>query len=569
MSAFADIWIGSVAPVHSRYGKGWHRKDVGYWYAGDAQSDWYYELETQRHTMVVVGQLYEEVDMQALLESCVNYATKKADVYKDPAGHYIIFITDKQEGNKYVYTNRFGTYHAYWSSAAKLISTYYLGLAKTAGNKKLNWEGIAGFFSSGYFPGDTTYLEDVYIFSPASCYYFDAQYTLVDKRRYWQWEQPREKHVDAGQILKDVLVKSIAYAVKDKRVAVPVSGGLDSRLLAGVFNTIPTASYKTAWGFTYGYAKGSQEIAIGGKICEALQMPCKKKQVNNYLFDDMTTIADSVELFQYVDGTRQACMQHELNEDADIVIGGHWGDVWMDAAIEEDNVETALDEFYNKKVVKKGSSWLMQHVCKPYIANAAEVLRARYNNEIQQYKHLENAGNIVKAYKTDTWSFRWTMASVRMYQAGAMPVLPFYDNRVTDILWSVPATELNQRQFEIEFIKTNFPKLAAVKWQEYDANLYNYRYFNNRNYLYRLIDKVKRMVAGERISRNWELFYLSERGRKELELILKEPVLTDIVPVSEIDDLLHQFYSSPSAANGYTISMLHTFARFLKQLYGN
>src|SRR5690606_20239899 len=97
------------------------------------------------------------------------------------------------------------------------------------------------------------------------------------------------------------------------------------------------------------------------------------------------------------------------------------------------------------------------------------------------------------------------------------------------------------------------PKLAAIKWQEYDANLYNYKYFNNRNYLYRGVHKIKRVINGEPTTRNWELFYLNEAGRVNLQQALNTPAIKSIVPKSSIDELLEDFYNKPDAAKGYTI----------------
>ena len=71
------------------------------------------------------------------------------------------------------------------------------------------------------------------------------------------------------------------------------------------------------------------------------------------------------------------------------------------------------------------------------------------------------------------------------------------------------------------------------------------------------------------IIRNWELFYLNPEGRRQLQSILiDEGVLDNIVAKQKVQALLNDFYKHPTAANGYTISMLHTFAQFMKRLNG-
>jgi asparagine synthase (glutamine-hydrolysing) len=572
MSVFTDVWLGNTPPVKSRLGNNaWVSVD-SYWESTPvANAIWKQVLETETHIIIVLGQFYEAVDLHSLLENGIQYATGKSTSYNDPAGHYIIFIISKQSGDKYVFTNRFGTYHAYWSADVqyKAISTYYIGMARQLIDKKLDWEGISGFMTMGFFPADKTYLEAIRIFSPSSCYVFNRDCNLVETKRYWNWTfDTSATHNIDGQ-LKDVLADSINYATQGQRVALPLSGGLDSRMLAGIFNDIDRRSYTSAWSFSYGYASDSPEIKIGRQIGKAVNIPFREKVVPNYLFDSMGAIVDSVELFQYVDGTRQACMLPELSADADVVIGGHWGDVWMDDVHLDNDTANPLQSYFEKKIIKKGSSWLLEKVCSSHISTSAAYLKTYFDISIEKYKHLQDADKIIKSYKTDQWSFRWTAASVRMYQAAAMPVLPFYDKRVVDMLMSIPSVDMKGRQYEVSFIKKYFPSLASITWQEYDANLYCYKYFNNRNYLYRAVHKIKRLVKGEPVTRNWELFYLNEEGRKKLEITLRSPALKALVSQKDIETLLAGFYERPTAAKGYAISMLHTFAQFLNILHEN
>jgi hypothetical protein len=202
------------------------------------------------------------------------------------------------------------------------------------------------------------------------------------------------------------------------------------------------------------------------------------------------------------------------------------------------------------------------------LQDADEYLNEYFDSFINMYDHIGSADLIMKIYKTDQWSFRWTTASLRMYQAGAMPVLPFYDKRIEDILCAVPPNILEGRQLQINYLKQYHEALAQTKWQEYDANLYNYRYFNNRNLGYRVVDKVKRTVSSQKtITRNWEVFYLSEKGRERLErILLNNKPLNDIVPVSKVKTLLDEFYRQPTAGSGYAVSMLLTFTLFLNKL---
>lgn len=569
MSAFYDIWISNAAPSYKRGSNDdWRHISGNAWFSLPGNSNFITEVEDKNHKLVMIGQLYEKIDEPELLNRCVGYMHNPASKYNDPAGHYIIFITAVASGDVYVFTNRMGSYHAYWSED-KAISTNYLAVAKAKKDKKLHWEGITGFMAMGYFPNDTTYLQGIKIFEPASYYHFDADLNLLEKKRWWQWQyQPVGKRVNdfIGE-LKSILQYSLATATDDKRTVIPVSGGLDSRLLAGELTSGDGWHYKNIHALCYGYTAGSPEIQIGKQIAQARNLSIHAYQLPDYLFDQLDEIVEAVELFQYVDGTRQASAINWLKQNADVVVGGHWGDVWMDSM----NVEHEADlvPAFQKKVIKKGSQWLLDNICQPHIKDSTSYLNDYFQSFVSQYSNIDCADFLMKIYKTDQWSFRWTAASLRMYQAATMPVLPFYDKRIVDLFCTIPGDLAKNRGLQVAYLKQYHEDLARITWQEYDANLYNYKYFNNRNVAYRAVKKLQRTITKTKpVQRNWEVFYLNPKGKSKLEQrLLGNQLLNEIVPEVKIKALLDDLHTNPTAANGYAVSMLLTFAVFLDKVF--
>lgn len=522
------------------------------------------------YTLVVLGQFYESVDQVALLQMCVRFVEGKDTTFADPAGHYILFLFNERARDWHVFTNRFGTYHAYYLNDGKqnIISTYFLGLARSLQGKSLDWEGITGFFGMGFFPGTKTYLESIQILAPASYYHFDAALNLVGAKRYWNWTITSNAHDEAEHhaVLNSAISNSLRHATNGHRIALPISGGLDSRMLAGIVSR-EDLDYKSMWAYSYGYSQKSAENAIASRIAKTRNIPFQSSVVPNYLFDQLPDITEAVELFQYVDGTRQACMRTEIAANADVVIGGHWGDVWMDSMSADK--ETDLFPGFEKKVLKRGRQWLFTEIAQNFQKDSESYLREYFGSAIKQYNHLENAALKFKAYKTDQWSFRWTLASIRMYQSAAFPVLPFYDKNVADLLLVVPEKELNGRKMQIDFIKRYHPDLAKITWQEYGRDLYSYQKFNNRNIAYRAVKKLQHIVSGEKsITRNWEVFYMNAEGRRQLEAHLLDNALLDaFVSREKRLELINELYRNPTGANGYTVSMLLTFGIALKNIF--
>ncbi len=578
MSAFYDIWFSTVKANKPKYNRGinnsWKEKYTGKinsWVSEPKiESSFHFikEAEARGFKILLLGQLYEDLSIDSLLDRCIDYVIT-GNGFDDPAGHYIIFLVEEESGQLHVFTNRFGTYQAYYLSEKQSwsVATPYISLAKQALSKELDWEGITGFLSMGYFPNDKTYLKSIKILYPASYYRFDSEKGLVNHIRYWQWSNVEYDNDLESQLelVNDTLSNSINCAVKGKRVALPISGGLDSRTLAGVLTSSSVVDIKSLWGYSYGYSKGSIETRIAKKIAQARAIDFDYLKLPNYLFAKADVIAESVDLFQYIDGTRQACMIEALQERSDIVAGGHWGDVWLDKmGVDE---EHQLLPYFQKKIVKNGSDWLVNNICKEYVSNPDDLLNDYFISSISKYNHIKEIDLRLKAYKTDQWSFRWTLPSIRMYQAGAMPVLPFYDKNVVDALLTVPSTMLSGRSFQIEYIKKFYPDLAKIRWQEYGTNLYLYKKINNRNIVYRAVKKAQRVARpGKHIVRNWELFYLNTEGREQLERILLDSELKNLLPNDKIKEFITLFYENPSAGNGYTISMLHTLIQMLNRL---
>lgn len=571
MSAFFDIAITTEKlPVfHRRMNLPWEKQDhqgFTYWTSLPVKqrASFLKQFQTAEYQIILIGMLYEKLTDGDILKRCTQYINSR-ESFDDPAGHYILFVLEKKDNSYHVFTNRFGTYHAYWHDG-NMISTYFFGMAKQSEKKELDWKAIAGFMGMGFFPNDATYLTDIKIFEPASYYKFDSNLNLQVKKRYWNWVY-RESSYDfttAANSLYDTLSTSINNAIGDCSAALPISGGLDSRLLAGV---ISRNDNKRIQAFSYGFAKSSIEIKIAVKVAHACNIPFSKYVVPPYLFDKMDTIVDSVEAFQYVDGTRQACITDFLENNCDVVVGGHWGDVWMDSMQIKNGSIDSLETVFKNKIFKKGSGLLFQKLTDHYVGNSGTLLNEYFQQSISKTENIPDPNFRMKIFKTDQWSFRWTLASIRMYEAGAMPVLPFYDKNVAEILMSIPDEYLAGRRFQVEFIKKYFPQLASIKWQEYNSNLYNYKWLNNRNLLYRAGKKAQRVIAKKKIIiRNADLFYLNESGRACLYEALTESKLSNYMPRECIDKLVNLYYKDPSASHTYAISMLHTFAQFLKKI---
>ena len=517
-------------------------------------------------------------------EEVLRIAISRETFAEELNGHFLLLVQDHHSNQWHVWTNRFGTVHAYYCTDGRkaAVGTFSPSVAAVASKRRLDWIGLTAFFGFGFFPQDRTYFEDVCILPPASHSTFDDQGRLLTQRRYWQWwHKPDEaRNYDEtvnefGSVFREVMADHLA----DGTIALPISGGLDSRsTIAAIDPLHPSSSEDRFWAYSYGYSKDSVETRIAAKVAAARCLPIKLFEIRPYLFEKLEAVCASVEAFQDVTQCRQATICDELPRRADYLIAAHWGDIWLD---DMGLVAPAPQSLQSERVVghllqrtlKGGRQWLLDQLCSSRLDGGQPdaVLKQVTSDELSRVSHLEDPDFRAKAFKTDQWSFRWTTASLRMFQPGAFPRLPFYDTRMADFFCSVPSQFVVGRRLQVDYLKRFAPDLARIPWQAFDTNLFRYQYFASLLLPKRALKKTWRILTRRHvIERNWEVQFLNSSGREGLAhwLLRSGLRLHEFVGPKAIRNLLDAFYDAPfEQERGYTVSMLLTFSIWLEQ-YG-
>lgn len=411
-------------------------------------------------------------------------------------------------------------------------------------------------------------MEGVRVLRPASRYEFDAEGKLLRAEPYWEWwhdadmaRSEPDTIAEFGEIFRQVLREQ----TRTGRIALPLSGGLDSRTVAAC---LPVDCQAIT--YSYGYTDDSVETRIARQVAKVRGLTFTAHTIRPYLLGKAQTVTMALEGFQDITQARQAAVASWLHERADFVLAAHWGDVLCDDSGQKGNPgngESAVDSAL-RKFAKRGRKWLLDHLCRPHLGGEEPeaVVRGMLESEMKRFAHIADPDFRLKALKTAQWAFRWTLPSLRMYQEGAFPRMPFLDPRVIDFFCTVPTAMVRSRRLQIEFLKRFAPELARVRWQAYDADLFHYQYFNSWLLPRRAMKKVWRSV-GRRpmIQRNWEVQFFSEGQWELLEAsLLENRSLREFVPPAAIRALLDEFRVTRSAGQGYTVSMLLTFATWLE-----
>ena len=495
---------------------------------------------------------------------------------RDLNGHLLLLAWNEAARQWHVWTDRFGTVHAYRavSGSRVALGTFFPAVAAAASGRRLDWTGLAGFFAFGFFPGDRTFFDDVRILRPASHLVLDATGRVLKEERCWTWEHAPDPSRSYDETVDDFA--SVLHRVMDDlgggRLAVPISGGLDSRTTVAALTRSGAPSGRDLWSYSYGYEPDSIETRIARKVAHARELPFEALTVEPYLFHRLNDVLSCVEGFQDVTQARQAVVSDLLGHKADAVIAAHWGDVWLDdMGLVDEPAPTGtrvVDHAYGK-MAKRGRRWLLDRIVDGKAgADPETLLREQLAEELSRLEGIADPDFRVKAYKTEQWSFRWTLASLRMYQAGAFPRLPFYDTRMTDFFASVPSAFVKGRRLQIDYLKRFAPDLARIDWQAYGTNLYRYRFFDSLLLPARAAKKALRLLRRlPAPQRNWEVQFLGPENRRRLEesLLGQGRRLHEFVSPQEIRSLLEAFHAAPfGEGRGYSVSMLLTFSSWLE-----
>lgn len=493
-------------------------------------------------------------------------------------GHFLVLAWEGVTRRWHLWTNRFGTVHAYLGSGGgqAAVGTYFPSVAAVASRRQLDWQGVIGFFAFGFFPQDRTFFADVRMLRPATHSIFDVQGRLEHQERYWYWRhqpQTNRSFDDTVAEFADVFHDVMGDSVKGGRTALPVSGGLDSRSTVAALSREGAAASprESLWAYSYGYTGDSVETRIAARVAKAAGLSLSRFTITPYLFDLLPQALAYTEGFQDVTQCRQLFVRDRIAAEAKGVINALWGDVWLDSsgggqagATVPTRAQLAVQKFS-----KRGSEWLLQRIKKEAESAATTpLLTEMMERELKRLGDgIEDEDFRLKALKTEQWSWRWSLPAIRVFQSAATPKLVFYDTRLTDFFATVPSSFLVGRRLQVEYLKRYAPTLARVTWQAYGANLYLYRYINARWWPWRAAGKLSRVLTGRKpIQRNWEAQFLGAEGQQGLRNWLLKPGLRlhEYFSPSELARLLEVFWTRPRADSGYTVSMLLTFSAWLE-----
>ena len=432
--------------------------------------------------------------------------------------------------------------------------------------KELDLKAICFFIATGFFLDTDTYWKNKKVLKPAHIHTFENN-QLIHSEPYFKWHySPRDITFEqALEEFTDLFEKIIQEHTKDKKVILPLSGGLDSRTQAAALRNHPSIH-----SYSYAFKNGYPEYKIGREIAKILKFPFQQFEVSEgYLWDKIDELADINQCYSEFTHPRQMAFIDAYKSMGTIFSLGHWGDVLFDSMnLPQLSLEEEVDILL-KKIIKKGglelanqmwSAWGLDGDFSSYIKSRVKKLLLGID--------IENTNAKLRAFKSLYWAPRWTSVNLSIFENETPISLPYYDNRMCEFICSVPEEYLANRKLQIAYIKSSAPKLADITWQEQKPFHLNNYHLNKSpyNFPYKVTNKVlreiRKLIGKPHISRNWELQFLGIENDIELKKWLFDSGLEKLIEPSITEYIYNSFKTIDAVKYSHPVSMILTLALF-------
>ena len=442
-------------------------------------------IEDDSYILGVTGQIY---DQEVLVEKISNNG-KPIDlpnlllaIYKRYGpeglcglnGLYVVVIWDKKAKKLHIVNDRYGFRKLYyWNAGNKFVfASEYKAISWFPDfPKKIDEYAFANLMTFGYVLDDRTLFEDIKLLPPASIAIVqDGNFSI---RKYWDYSfyEEGDSRLSEDEYI-DAFADKITLAVKKRvngvnRLALPLSGGLDSRTMAAVLYRLNSVNYIKA--YSYGH-RHCYDVRFGKKIAKKLGFPHETIEITPDFINKHTRT------FIYLDEAMAACdwawrinsqKKAFAKDNINAVLTGFLGDVLFGSNLSFNSVlnttkdNEAITKIYRSHIDsfndQESERYLNQHVYQRIREHNLQVIKQTYNNA-----PTDNILNSARYVNLQQRQRKFTCTQISDLEFFAYTFSPFIDNDFVDFVTHVPAElQLNQSLYKKMLIR-HFPEVVKI-----------------------------------------------------------------------------------------------------------
>ena len=426
-----------------------------------------------RYSLILFGQFFEkeyassQKPAELLLTQFLQGGKKKL---LDLNGEYLILLWDRIEKSIWVTNDRLGIKSFYYFSNLEhfLFATELKSLAGISEvSRELDPEALIELLALGHFQSPRSLLKDIPALAPAS--ELTWKNGRLEISTYWsmayQQDSALQNDSRAVESYYEVLKQALELRVaKRNRIGILLSGGLDSRAIAGILQELRPNESFLSWTTGHGH---DHDCRYGKKIARAIRSTHQEINIpETFLQDFGPDYVWDLDGEVAIDGCHRAILVNSIQDQTDVVLNGFLGDVLAGTNLLEKTrnahdfneiadigfqyyleglSEAALQKFLKPSVYAHGGAALKESFRGLLRTSKAENLRDQLGALTLKY-HLQ--GDSRAQYQLLSQSFH--------------VVSPFIDKQVIDFILRLPIEQRVARKAYIQMICRYFPKLAKV-----------------------------------------------------------------------------------------------------------
>lgn len=446
------------------------------------------------------------------------------------------------------------------------------GFYRLSDNYEWDLPSICIWAATGFFLGDNTFFKNIKAYKPATIYQLDSAGLPVRSSSWFTWHYtPRSLSLDDAVDEFSSILDSIAITeLRDKKILIPLSGGLDSRTLVAVVSKHKNLKeYATAFSYEYHNA-AIRETKFAQQVARAADINFRSFSIpKGYLWKKLEQAAILNGCHSEFTHQRQLAVLDEIFSAGDIFFLGHWGDVLFDSPTNQTNL--TLDqqvEIIRKKVIKKGGLELADELWRRWKLPGEFI--THLNSEIKYFLgeiEIDHPAARIRAFKSLHWAPRWTASNLQSFQHYRPVSLPYFSEAMCKFICTVPEELLRGRKIQIEYLKRRFPELARIAWQNYAPynlnDFHRYHSFSDwpRRVVKRLWMEFNQFFGRRTVYENWQL-QLSGKSNDErlLGFVSSAPNFFSFLPEEVFYQIHKKFSKGLSRVYAHPLSMLLTLS---------
>jgi asparagine synthase (glutamine-hydrolysing) len=441
--------------------------------------------ESDGNVCVVIGKVYDKRELGHTTADIFLslYKSENPDSIRDSMrqlnGSFAFAIYDENKGKMIIGNDRYGSKNVFYtinSDRLTFSSEIKSILKDPLIHPKLNVDAVGEFFTFSYLLGNKTFFEGINLLPPASILLYDSDGDKVQTRPYWDFKfyQRRKPGESLDYYLKrfdELMERAVERRMRDKdKIGVFLSGGLDSRLIAGFAKKIADRTNKELISFTFG-TKGGWQEKIAGQVADKLGIDNSFYEIPS---DFIARYAD--EIVYRGDGHIRIRDAHFISllrkvrlEVGTVLVGAFCDTVFGGHLHKEILRISNKDELIGYLLSKYTVKQIAEHVPK--------ITSQKFRNDLER-KVKKNFVETVKSIPFHSYSeiaHYWDLV-----QRGRRYILPlstyinwcldsrdpYLDNEVVEFAINLPLELKIEKKFIHKASKRLFPSLAEIPWEQ-------------------------------------------------------------------------------------------------------